>query len=480
MSVQYNFQERRTTNPAVRDSKRQLCHHAETMAGMQYEKCVSLTSTSSSTTRTSLQYHHVAASVPASASSCSNPRSYNPFSFWEDNAKIVEQDLTTPHRPSSPSPAPQVLLSSFVLEEWDESLAGADDEHDGDERSEVSSLFISRGNMVAIDDRPLSPPLPVLASFIEQQHTQDADSDLRPTTISNDSWLVEDHEDSAFYSNVFTDDVQHSKEAAQQEVQVADAVAEDSSSFDAFPFFSGLIFEDQTGNTHHQYSMPSSSTKFVSSDERQEKNSIPVNDNQQQENSTVRTTNSTAEESSQPLPLVFNTIAPASNIPPNRVDNLPMYSNDDNPAATADSSRIQMRHLLQLTDRPLTSTGLTMEVMDQLEITYFGEKDRRSRRKDLPPHFPGVACRHCKPIAGKGGRYFPSTLKTFSDQNKTLFAIHSHLQKCSYCPNALKAKLEHLKTSHRDEKEKLQHLPVDQRQFYRRVWAKIRAMDNKL
>ena len=488
MSVQCNFQDRRTTNPAARDSRRQLCHHPETMAEMQYENYVSLTRNSSSTTSTSLQYHHVAASVPASASSSSDPHYYSPFSFWEDNAKIIEQDSITPRRPSSPSLAPQVLLSSFVLEEWDEPLAaGADDENDSDERSEVSSLFISCdlrspfiGNMVAIDDRPPSPTLPFLASFIEQQHTRDADSDLRPTTISNDSWLVEDHEDSVFYSNIFTDNVQHSKEAAQQEIQFADAAAEDSSSFDAFPFFSGLIFEDQTGNKHHQYSEPPSSIEFVSSDERQEKNSIPVNDNQQQGNNTVRTTNSSAEESSQPQPLVFNTIAPASNIPPNRVDNLSMYSNENNPAAAADSSRIQMRYFLQPTDRPLTSTGFTMEVMNQLEITYFGEKDRRSRRKDLPPHFPGVACRHCKPIAGKGGRYFPSTLKTFSDQKKMLFAIHSHLQKCSHCPNALKAKLVHLKTSHRDEKEKLQHLPVDQRQFYRRVWAKIRAMDNKL
>jgi hypothetical protein len=450
------------------------------MAGMQHEKCVYL-----STTRC-LQYQHAdaAASVPASASSCSNSRYYNPLSFWEDNAKILEKDFTTPHRPSSPSPAPHVLLSSFVLEEWDEPLAGADDEHDGDERPEVSTLFISRDlrypyieNMVTIDDRPLSPSLPVPASFIEQQHTQDADLGLRATTISNDSWFGEDHEDSVFYSNIFTDNVQINKEAAQQEVQVADAAAEDSSSFDAFPFFWGRIFEDQTGN---QYSEPRSFfTEVVPSDERQEKNSIPVDEKHQQENSTIRTTSSNAAESSQPLPLVFNTITPASTVPPIRVDNLPMYSNNGNPAATADSSRIQMRHLLQPTDRPFTSTGFTMEVINQLEITYFGEKDRRCRRKDLPSHFSGVACRHCKPIAGKGGRYFPSTLKTFSDQNKTLFAIHSHLQKCSYCPNALKAKLEHLKTSHQDEKGKLRQLPVDQRQFYRRVWAKIRAMDNK-
>ena len=231
MSVQCNFQDRRTTNPAARDSRRQLCHHPETMAEMQYENYVSLTRNSSSTTSTSLQYHHVAASVPASASSSSDPHYYSPFSFWEDNAKIIEQDSITPRRPSSPSQAPQVLLSSFVLEEWDEPLAaGADDENDSDERSEVSSLFISCdlrspfiGNMVAIDDRPPSPTLPFLASFIEQQHTRDADSDLRPTTISNDSWLVEDHEDSVFYSNIFTDNVQHSKEAAQQEIQFADA-----------------------------------------------------------------------------------------------------------------------------------------------------------------------------------------------------------------------------------------------------------------
>ena len=78
----------------------------------------------SSSSMTSLQSHN-AASVPAtSASSCSNSSYYNPLSFWEDNAKILEQDLTTPRRPSSPSPTPQEVLSSFVLEEWDESSAG--------------------------------------------------------------------------------------------------------------------------------------------------------------------------------------------------------------------------------------------------------------------------------------------------------------------------------------------------------------------
>ena len=318
------------------------------------------------------------------------------------------------------------------------------------------------GNIVTINDQPLSPlPFPVL-SFIEQQHSQDADSDLRDT-ISNDSWFGKYHEDSLFYRNIFTDNVQNKNDAAQQEIQVADNAVEDSSLFEAFPFFSGGTFKDQTGNQHHQYSEPCSScTEFVSSDKRQEKNSMPVNENRQQENSSVRTISSNAAESSQPPSLViFNTIAHAIAITPNRVDDLPISANDDNPAATADSGRIQMRHLLQPTYRSLT-TAFTMEVMNQLEFTYFGEKDRSSRRKDLPSKIPGVACRHCKPITGKDGRYFPSTLKTFSDQTKTLFAIHSHLQKCSHCPNALKAKLEHLKALHQDEKNKLQHLPGDQ------------------
>jgi len=493
MSVQYNFQERRITNPAVRDIRRQLCHQPATMAGghgpLDFH-------TNFKNRPSSLQYQHNAASVPASATSCSISRYYSPLPFWEDNAKILEQDFTTAHFPSSPSLAPQVLLSSFVLEEWDEESLAADDEHHGDEGSEMSLLFISRrdfrppcdiGNIFTIDDRPLSPS-PVPVSFIEQQHhAQDVDSDCH-ATISKD-WFGEDREDSVFYSNIFTDNVQNinnnnnnnNNKAVQQEVQVADDAAEDSSSFDAFPFFSGGIFEDQISNQHDQYYEPrSSSDEFVSSDECQEKNSIPVNENHQQENSTIRTTSSAAAKSSQPLSLIFNTIAPARTIPPNRVIDLqPMCSNDNNPVATAHSSRIQMRHLLQPAYRPLT-TAFTIEVMNQLEITYFGEKDKRSRRKGLPSHFPGFACGHCKPITGKVGRYFPSTLKTFSDQKKTLFAIHSHLQKCIHCPNDLKAKLEHLKTSHGDEKGKLQHLPGDKRQFYRRVWANIRAMDEKL
>ena len=204
---------------------------------------------------------------------------------------------------------------------------------------------------------------------------------------------------------------------------------------------------------------------------------MPVNENRQQENSSVRTISSNAAESSQPPSLViFNTIAHAIAITPNRVDDLPISANDDNPAATADSGRIQMRHLLQPTYRPLT-TAFTMEVMNQLEITYFGEKDRSSRRKDLPSEIPGVACRHCKPIAGKGGRYFPSTMKTMTDCQKTLFAIQKHLLKCKHCPDDVKRNLSYLLTQHSTEKYIFAKKREGQKPFFERIWSLLHAKD---
>jgi len=65
--------------------------------------------------------------------------------------------------------------------------------------------------------------------------------------------------------------------------------------------------------------------------------------------------------------------------------------------------RIQIYHLLQPSDRPLT-TEFTMEVMNQIDVVIFSEKeDRRSRRLNLQLPYSGLACSHCKPNAGGSG-----------------------------------------------------------------------------
>ena len=133
--------------------------------------------------------------------------------------------------------------------------------------------------------------------------------------------------------------------------------------------------------------------------------------------------------------------------------------------------RIQLCHLIQPSDRKRT-TDFTLAIMDQVDVVYLGEDDRQQRNRKLhPTRCPGLACRHCKPTQGMAGRYFPSTMKTFSDPQKTLYAIHKHLfMRCDHCPNSVKLKIIELQKSHKDQNMILAKECGGMRAFYRRVW----------
>ena len=133
-------------------------------------------------------------------------------------------------------------------------------------------------------------------------------------------------------------------------------------------------------------------------------------------------------------------------------------------------------HLLPPSDRQFT-TAFTLAVFDQLEIICFGEKDKRSNRAHLTLGYSGLGCRHCRLEAGRAGRFFPSTLKTLSDQDKALFAIYRHLQKCKETPNELMVNMSHHRNNHTKEKILLKTRPGRQRIFFRRVWGLLRAVD---
>ena len=65
--------------------------------------------------------------------------------------------------------------------------------------------------------------------------------------------------------------------------------------------------------------------------------------------------------------------------------------------------------------------------------------------------FPGLACKHC--YGGNGsGRFFPLTLKTFSDVSKSLHVLRNHLVKCAKAPTGLSAKVCALYEMHENEK----------------------------
>lgn len=65
--------------------------------------------------------------------------------------------------------------------------------------------------------------------------------------------------------------------------------------------------------------------------------------------------------------------------------------------------------------------------------------------------FPGLACKHC--FGGNGsGRFFPLTLKTFSDVSKSLHVLRNHLVKCAKAPASLSAKVSRLYDQHYNDK----------------------------
>lgn len=134
-----------------------------------------------------------------------------------------------------------------------------------------------------------------------------------------------------------------------------------------------------------------------------------------------------------------------------------------------DGKEQQLRQLLMEQDKYIT-TRFTHAVIEHLDFIYFEEPDRRSHRTHLPIGFRGIGCRYCNASPGKSGRFFPSSLKTLSDTNKTLFTLHRHFIKCKATPGAVKLNLDELRMDHSKERKMRSH-HGSQRTFFRRIWG---------
>ena len=134
-----------------------------------------------------------------------------------------------------------------------------------------------------------------------------------------------------------------------------------------------------------------------------------------------------------------------------------------------DGEEQQLRQLLVEQDKYIT-TRFTHAVIEHLDFIYFEEPDRRSHRTHLPIGFRGIGCRYCNASPGKSGRFFPSSLKTLSDTNKTLFTLHRHFIKCKATPSIVKLNLDELRMDHSRERKMRSH-HGSQRTFFRRVWG---------
>jgi hypothetical protein len=159
--------------------------------------------------------------------------------------------------------------------------------------------------------------------------------------------------------------------------------------------------------------------------------------------------------------------SPGSNHP--TTNNIALSKTLKIPTLSINGKELQLRDLLTQQDRALT-TRFTFTIIEHFDFVYFDEADRRSHRTHLPVGFRGIGCRHCLVPAGKSGRYFPSSLKTLSDSQKTLYTLHNHLIKCRVTPEDVKYRLDFLRQTHLKERKTLQCYGTNQRLFFRRIW----------
>jgi len=134
------------------------------------------------------------------------------------------------------------------------------------------------------------------------------------------------------------------------------------------------------------------------------------------------------------------------------------------------------------------ATEFSFAVLSSMvSCTFTPAVDMKSMRMGLPEGFPGMGCYWCHQAAKsldeeldigvvgfpkKGhGRFFPSSIKTMSDSNKTLFALYRHISRCNYCPGDVKTKIMRLKEGH--AKERKDKFYGSQKQFFTRIWNRL-------
>jgi hypothetical protein len=122
-------------------------------------------------------------------------------------------------------------------------------------------------------------------------------------------------------------------------------------------------------------------------------------------------------------------------------------------------------------------TKFSHGVLAEYCSTTFQVKDRQGKRNGLEYGFPGLTCYHCNGGDKVGGRYFPSTIKTMSDTNKTLMSIYKHLQKCKKCPEEVRQRLQRLQLTHDDERKTQSY--GSQKAFFTIIWKRLHESKNE-
>jgi hypothetical protein len=109
-----------------------------------------------------------------------------------------------------------------------------------------------------------------------------------------------------------------------------------------------------------------------------------------------------------------------------------------------------------------TSSDSTSLIRDAQEVT---------QQQSSPGDDASASSRY-----GHTGRYFPYSLKNFSDHKKMLNAVYKHLVKCRNCPVSVKKQLIYFKSKH---KEEMQALPRgNQATFMKQLWQRLHGQDD--
>eukprot|EP00804_Cyclotella_cryptica_P020095 CCRYP_014890-RA/>CCRYP_014890-RA protein AED:0.05 eAED:0.05 QI:2273/1/1/1/0.88/0.8/10/195/741 len=128
-----------------------------------------------------------------------------------------------------------------------------------------------------------------------------------------------------------------------------------------------------------------------------------------------------------------------------------------------------LRSLVEPSDR-VFATEYAYFVMSQMTTCTFTEADRLGKRKGHSLGFPGLACKYC--YGGNGsGRFFPLTLKTFSDVSKSLHVLRNHLVKCAKAPAGLASKVSTLFEQHNNDKDTTPF--GSQKIFFDHIWRRL-------
>lgn len=128
----------------------------------------------------------------------------------------------------------------------------------------------------------------------------------------------------------------------------------------------------------------------------------------------------------------------------------PVSITQDASTSTVAAQQAPLVRLVEPSDK-IFATEYSYFVMEQMTTCVFTEADRLGKRKCHTVGFAGMACKHC--VGGNGsGRFFPLTLKTFSDVSKSIHVLRNHLIKCTKAPRDMAETVTLLYKQHKNEK----------------------------